>query len=194
MGPSRRRGACASLPACGPTDTQAGPPRWRGARASLWGCIAVNKQCFKLQAEGSQSAAAERLSERQGTRNGPEARPGVWQWRRIWTSQVIITQWAEIPRQETGAKHDQALAAHGRLGVWQGWSSREARIIHRRAGVHNGNVGVGRTHGAKNPSVASHGPKQEAQAKTRPEKSYVFKTLRSHPHKRIGGPDKVAPS
>ena len=138
MGPSRRRGACASLPACGPTDTQAGPPRWRGARASLWGCIAVNKQCFKLQAEGSQSAAAERLSERQGTRNGPEARPGVWQWRRIWTSQVIITQWAEIPRQETGAKHDQALAAHGRLGVWQGWSSREARIIHRRAGVHNG--------------------------------------------------------
>ena len=101
------------------------------------------ERCFKLQAEGSQSAAAERLSERQGTRNGPEppgpeARPGVWQWRRIWTSQVIIIQWAEIPRQETGAKHDQALAAHGRLGVWQGWSSREARIIHRRAGVNNG--------------------------------------------------------
>ena len=100
------------------------------------------------------------MSERQGTRNGPEARPGVWQWRRIWTSQVIITQWAEIPRQETGAKHDQALAAHGRLGVWQGWSSREARIIHRRAGVHNGQ-GFGAPGanwaGRRNPKTAAVG-------------------------------------
>ena len=34
-----------------------------------------------------------------------------------------------------GAKHDQA---HGRLGVWQGWSSSAARIIHRGAGVPKG--------------------------------------------------------
>ena len=33
------------------------------------------------------------------------------------------------------AKHDQA---YGRLGVWQGGSSRAARIIHRGAGVPKG--------------------------------------------------------
>ena len=33
--PCVAQGARVSLPACGPTDTQAGPPRWRGARASL---------------------------------------------------------------------------------------------------------------------------------------------------------------
>ena len=100
--PCVAQGARGSLPACGPTDTPAGPPR-RGARASLRGCIAVNNQCFKLRAEGSQSAAAEHLSERHRTRNGQEVRLGVWQERRIWTSQVIITQWAGILGQGTGA-------------------------------------------------------------------------------------------
>ena len=102
-GPCGTQGYRASLPSCGPTDTQAGPPLWRGARASLRSCTAVNNQCLKLRAEGSQSAAAEHLSERHRTRNGQEVRLGVWQERRIWTSQVIITQWAGILGQGTGA-------------------------------------------------------------------------------------------
>ena len=76
-GPCVAQSARASLPACGPTDMQAGPPRCRGTRASLRGSIAVNNQCFKLLAEGSQSAAAENLSERLGTGNGQEVLPGV---------------------------------------------------------------------------------------------------------------------
>ena len=39
-----------------------GPAAAAGRSCVSPGCIAVNKQCFKLQAEGSQSAAAERLS------------------------------------------------------------------------------------------------------------------------------------
>ena len=104
-GPCVTQGACASRPACCPSEMQAGPPRWRGARASLLGRIEVNNECFKLRAEGShwQPVAAEHLSERHGTRNGPGVRPGVWQGRRIWTSQVRITWWAGISWQGTGA-------------------------------------------------------------------------------------------
>ena len=92
-GPCVTQGARASLPACGPTDMQAGQQRWRhwrGARASLQGSIAVINQSFKLQAEGSQSAAAEHSSERHGSRNGPGVRPGVWQGRRIYTRKVKL--------------------------------------------------------------------------------------------------------
>ena len=116
-------------------DTRAGPPwRWapgiylgvwpdgyvggpvvkRGACASLRGSISVNNQCFKILAK---IRAEEHLSERRESRIGPEVRPGVWEERRIWTSQVIITPVAL--RQDKGRGH-QARSAPNEEGEARG--------------------------------------------------------------------------
>ena len=85
----------------------------------------------------SQSVAAELLSERHGTRNGQEVRPGVWQGRRIWTSQVIITQWAGIPGQGTGHQARSGLIEEG------GVRRRISDVPHWiRAGVQGSKIGA----------------------------------------------------
>ena len=99
----RRAGMCgrrASLPACCPTDMQAGPPRWRGAHALLRGSIAVNNQCFKLRVRARavslrrQSTCQSVMGLGTGRRSGQESGKDE-----IWT----ITQRPRILGQGTGA-------------------------------------------------------------------------------------------